>query len=529
MTEGAMLTLSGRPGTSEYDFIVVGAGAGGCVLASRLTEDPDLKVLLIEAGGPEIPPNVHDPSAWYTLLGSTIDWGYQSVPQPGLNGRSTFEPRGKVLGGSSNFYVMMHIRGHASDYDNWAYNGAPGWSYEECLPYFQKLEDHGDDTSPWAGKGGMIRVANAGLHGPNPTSRVFIEACRELGHPVTEDFNGPNMEGAGWHHVNIKDGKRHGAYLAYLKPALARPNLTVITSAQATRLLFSGKRCIGLNYIRAGKTESAYARAEVVISSGAIESPKLLLSSGIGSATELRKHNIRCLADLPGVGENFHNHVLSGAIYEAAQPVPVGAQNLSEAALFCKSDAGWLAPDIQLAFVHVPFNIIVGQGHPNSISILPGVVRPMSRGWVRLASANPLDKPLVNPNYLGVESDLRRLTDAVKLAREIFGTKAFSPWVKQELMPGPDLQSDEALRDFVRNSADSYHHQVGSCKMGSDDMAVVDPRLRVHGVDGLRIADASVMPAVPSGNCHAGILMIAERAADWLKTEHALNRANPAR
>jgi choline dehydrogenase len=225
---------------------------------------------------------------------------------------------------------------------------------------------------------------------------------------------------------------------------------------------------------------------------------------------------------VPGVGENFHNHVLTGVIDEASQPVPPPHQNLSESALFCKSDPGWVGPDLQIAFVHVPFNIIIGQGHPNSISILPGVVRPMSRGWIRLASKNPLDKPLVNPNYLGVESDLERLVQAVKIARQIYATRAFSSWVKQELMPGPDVQTDAQLRDFVRNTADSYHHQAGSCKMGLDDMAVVDPQLRVNGVEGLRVADASVMPVVPSGNCHTGILMIGERVSDLIKETHGL-------
>jgi choline dehydrogenase len=222
------------------------------------------------------------------------------------------------------------------------------------------------------------------------------------------------------------------------------------------------------------------------------------------------------------VGENFHNHVLTGVIYESSQPVPAPHQNLSESALFCKSSPGWLGPDLQLGFVHVPFNIIIGQGHPNSFSILPGLVRPLSRGWVRLASKNPLDKPLVNPNYLGVESDLQRMVQAVKLSRQIFCTKAFSSWVKRELMPGPEVQSESQLRDFVRNNADSYHHQVGSCKMGLDAMAVVDPQLRVHGVEGLRVADASVMPFVPSGNCHAGILMIAERVSDLIKETYGL-------
>lgn len=507
---------------NEYDFIVVGAGSAGSTVANRLTEDSDASVLVLEAGGPEIPPNVEDPSLWYTLFGSSVDWGYKSVPQPNMEDRETYEPRGKIPGGTSNLYIMMHIRGHSSDYDNWAYNGCPGWSYQEVLPYFQKLEDQEDDTGPWVGKGGPIPVINPKLHEPNPTSAAFIEACIELGYPYTEDFNGPQMEGAGWHHVNIKDGMRHSSRRSYLDPARDRPNLTLYTNSQATKLLFDGKRCVGVEYVQEDNVRTAYANQEVTVCAGVMESPKLLMLSGIGSPDELKEFDIPVRVNLPGVGKNFHNHVLTGVIVEAKQPVPPPHLNLSESALFCKSDPGWVGPDLQIGFVHVPFNIIVGQGHPNSISILPGVVRPMSRGWIRLASGNPMDKPLVNPNYLSAESDLDRLVQGTKIAREIFGTKAFSSWVGEELMPGPDARSDDQLRAATRRNADSYHHQVGSCKMGLDSMAVVDPQLRVHGVEGLRVVDASVMPVVPSGNCHAGIVMIGEKASDLIKATHGL-------
>ncbi len=509
---------------SNYDFVVVGAGSAGCVVANRISENPNVKVLVIEAGGGpnKIPQAVWNPSIWYTLLGSEIDWGYQSVPQPGLNGRVTYEPRGKLVGGSSNLYIMMHIRGHKSDYDNWAYNGAIGWSFEDVLPYFKKSEDQEDKTSDLVGQGGAIHVDNAKLHDPNPTSKAFIDSCLALGYPYTDDFNGPDMEGVGWHHVDIKDGKRHSTAAAYLIPAMSRSNVTVSPNSQVKRLLFEGKKCIGVEYIQDGETKNVYTNHEVIVCAGAIESPKILMLSGIGNSAQLKEHGIPVVADIPGVGENFHNHVLTGVIYECSQPVPPGNQNLSESALFCKSEPGWVGSDLQIGFVHVPFNIIVGQGHPNSVSILPGVVRPLSRGWIRLASDNPLDKPLVNPNYLAVDSDAKRLVNAVKIARDIFATEPLAGWCKQELMPGPDVKTDAELENFVRNSADSYHHQAGSCKMGLDDMAVVDPQLRVHGVEGVRVADASVMPFVQSGNCHAGIVMIGEKVSDLIKKAHSL-------
>lgn len=516
---------------STFDFIVLGAGSAGSVVARRLAEKTDAKVLVLEAGGAEIPANSTNPSVWYTLLGSNIDWGYLSTPQPGLNGRRTYEPRGKVMGGTGQMHLMMHLRGHPWDYDNWQYNGCPGWGYEQMMPYFKKIENQEDNTSPWAGHGGLLSVLNAGRHAHHPLSPLFIEACFELGYPYTEDFNGPEMSGTGWHHINVKkesDGSftRSSPAVAYLGPALGWPNVTLETNAQITRLLFDGRRerVIGVEYVQDKQIKQAFAELEVVSCLGALESPHLLLNSGIGPEAQLRQFGKPVIANLPGVGENFHNHVLTGLIAETKEPVAPGRLNTSEAALFTSSSPGYQVPDLQFNFVHLPFDVIVGASNPNSVSLIPGLQRPLSRGWIRLASADPLERPLINPNYLAVDHDVQRMKQMIQIGREIFATKAFSQALTgRELMPGPNYgKSDSDLLRFVRDRCDSYHHQVGSCKMGQDEMAVVDPRLSVYGVEGLRVADASVMPATVTGNIHTSVMAIGEKCADMVKQAHGL-------
>lgn len=506
-----------------YDYVVVGAGTAGCVVAARLSEDPDVTVAVIEAGSREVPPQVQEdiaiPSHWAYVQQSVVDWGYESVPQAHLGGRRIPEPRGRLPGGTSNLYIMMHIRGHRSDFDAWAYQGAPGWGYDDVLAYFQKSENQEDDTSPLAGHAGPLSVLAARLHDPNPASQAFYEACKELGFPETPDFNGPQMEGVGWHHLNIRNGKRHDMASAYLYPALqSRSNVTLVDAAQATRLTFQGRRCTGVEIDRGGEPVRIGAGREVVVCAGAIDSPKLLLLSGIGDADRLAAFGIPVLHHSPGVGENFHNHVLVPVISVASQRLPDPTTAMSEAALFYKSRPGWTGPDIQMGFVHGDPRQVTNPDRTSVMVMLPGVVRPLSRGTLRLAVPDPRTPPLIDPNYLACDSDRVRLADAVRMARRINATQALGFLVQTEVLPGPDFP-DARLDDFVRQFAESYHHQAGSCRMGLDATAVVDPELKVHGIDALRVADASVMPTVVSGNCHAAIVMIAEKVADMIKAD----------
>lgn len=527
--------------TQTHDYVIVGGGTAGSVIAARLTEQDDVTVAVLEAGGAEVTEAVEDPARWNEVLLTELDWAYMSEPQPGLNGRRVYSASGRGLGGSSNVYHMMHTRGRPSDYDGWARGGASGWAYADVLPYLQMSESQRDGTNPTAGRDGPINVLNAKDTG-NPISQAFIDACVELGYPELDDLNA-GSSGVGWHHVDIRDGKRCGVRAGYLEPALGRPNLTIHTATMATGLLFEGERCVGVTYLQDGQTTTIRAGREVIVCAGAIQSPKLLMLSGIGDPEHLREVGVPLRVDLPGVGRNFHDHPLTiGPIGYLAHPGADPRGQVTEVGLFWGSAPDVQVPDLEICLVHrAPFgdqffaSVIkrvetgepVPPAHqlvdPRVILALPGLVQPLSRGWVRLASADPTAHPRINANYFGERADLERMTMMVQMARDIYATRTFADgWELAEVGPGPQVTTPGELEAWVIENVGSYYHFAGSCKMGVDPMAVVDPRLRVRGVDGLRVADASVMPAITSTNPHTTVVMIGERAADFLNQDRQI-------
>jgi choline dehydrogenase len=497
----------------EHDYIVVGAGSSGSVLARRLV-DQGYTVHVIEAGPVDENAAVHDPQGWPALLGSELDWAVMTTPQKHAHDRSLFWPRGKVLGGSSSLNGMIYIRGHRSDYDSWAYDGATGWDWDSVFPYFVKSEDHQDGASAWHGAGGPLPVSR--VPHPHPTATAFVEGAMALGFPRTEDFNGEHMEGVGFNHATIRDGKRMSAWQSFAAPVLDNPSLTVTTSARVHRVLFEGTRAVGVEYAVDGEIHRAHASGEVVLSGGVIGSAQLLLLSGIGPAEHLGQVGVNALLDLPGVGENLHDHPLISTIYESSKPLPSGTFNLLESQLFAKSDARRLGPDLQPLFLHLVYPADGYRVPEHGYTLAPGLVRPLARGTLRLASSDPETAPLVDPNILGETYDLEAMVDMVEICREIGGTAAFDEWRKAEVAPGPEAKTRDDLREFVRRAVGTYHHQVGTCRMGQDSLSVVDPSLRVHGIESLRVVDASIMPSVTTGNTNAPSIMIGEKAADLI-------------
>jgi choline dehydrogenase len=505
---------------SQYDFIVIGAGSAGCVIASRLTESADVKVLLLEAGGPDTNPNIHDPTAFFQLLNSADDWAYSTSPQKYTANRTHYWPRGKVLGGSSSLNALIYIRGHRTDYDAWAYAGNVGWDYESVLPYFKKSEDFEGGESQYHGVGGPLRVSFN--HKPNPICASAVDAAIEVGYPYIEDFNGEHIYGVGWCHLTIKDGQRCSAASAFLRPALSRPNLTVLTNAPAQRLLFKAGRCVGVKYVYQGQLQYAGATGEVILSSGAVESPRLLMLSGIGAADALETLGVSVTVHLPGVGQNLHDHLLVPNSYEAKQSIPAPQANWAESQMFWRSDSRRIGPDLQPVFMHGGSYPAGFDGPANIFTLFAGIIRPASRGFIKLTAADPATPLQIDPNYLQEEADMRAMLEALRICREIGMATAFNDWRVREVLPGPELKHNADLRDYIQKVATTYFHPVGTCKMGIDSSAVVDPLLQVYGVSGLRVADASIMPTIVSGNTNAPTIMIGEKAADLIKATHGI-------
>ena len=536
-----------------YDYIIIGAGSAGCVLANRLTEDPSVSVLLLEAGGKDTKMEIHIPAAYGQLNYTNVDWGYYTEPQAHVDGRRMYQPRGKTLGGSSSTNAMAYIRGNRQDYNDWANMGAKGWDYDSILPYFKKSENNEQFQNDYHSKGGFLNITQATRY-RTPLADAFVQACVEKGIPANNDFNGAEQEGAGLFQFTIKDGKRHSTAQAFLVPVLNRKNLQVVTNAHVKRILIENDKAIGVEIERNGSTDTLKVKREVLLSAGAFGSPQILMLSGIGSKDELTKHGISIKKELEGVGKNLHDHLMfgisaltswKGTMNDVLKPLnqvkhlvnflinKKGPLTISplEANAFYKSAPSLSQPDVQLFFVpgHMGnyqdkqngTDIYQPNTYPHSdgFTLLPVLLQPKSRGFVGLRSANYLDAPVIQPNYLQEEADRTFLINAFKQARELFFTKAFAPYFKHLSYP-ENAKTDDDILTHIKNTLECVYHPVSTCRMGEDALSVVDADLKVHGIEGLRVIDGSIMPKVVSGNTNAACIMIGEKGADLVKRDN---------
>ena len=527
------------------DYIIVGAGSAGCVLANRLSADPDVSVVLLEAGGRDSSPFIHMPAGYRRLMVSgSHDWGYKTIPQKHCFGRSFLWPRGKVLGGSSSVNGMVYMRGHPSDFDHWAQLGNAGWSYVDILPYFKRAEHWELGEDEFHGGSGPLRTSRVKEF--HPLAKAWLDAGEQAGYPRNPDVNAASQEGFGPLDSTIGDGRRSSTAFGYLKPALPRPNLKIITHALASRVIVKGGRAVGVEYLRKGRTETLMAEREVILSGGAVNSPQLLQLSGIGSGNHLHSLGIKTVHELKGVGENLSDHIATEIQQICLQPIsllrelkpwnaakhllryaisrtgPVAHPGI-EAVSFIKTRPDLVAPDIQVHFVMLIYGengVKLHESH--GFQPLINVQRPESVGTVMITSADPSVAPAIDPNYLAAESDVRVLRDGIKLCREVIAQKAFDPYRGPELNPGADIKTDAQIDEYVHRSSHTQFHPVGTCKMGGDPMAVVDDKLKVHGLEGLRVIDASVMPSMVSANTNAAVIMIAEKASDMILGRQSL-------
>ena len=535
--------------TQEFDYIVVGAGSAGCVLAARLSEDPTTRVLLLEAGPADRSLWIHLPIGYgKTMWSPTYNWCFHTDPDPNMNGRQIYWPRGKTLGGSSSINGLIYIRGQREDFDHWAALGNAGWGYDEVLPYFIKSEGNQRGANPLHGGDGPLKVSDIGAR--HELIEAFIGGAQQIGVPRTDDFNGARQEGAGYFQLNTWKGWRCSTAKAYLAPARRRSNLRIETGAMAAGIDFDGARASGVRYRKGGVMRTATAQAEVLLAAGAIQSPQLLQLSGIGPEALLREHGITPQRVLPGVGENLQDHLQMRLIFECAKPVTTNDQlnswmgqlklglqwllfrsgplavGINQGGCFMRAlqdESGQpvaATPDIQFHVATLSADMAGGKVHPFSgFTLSVCQLRPQSRGHIRIRSTDPFAPPAMQPNYLSTELDRRTAVAAVKAARAIAAAPAMQPYVKREVRPGPDVGDDAALLEFCRSQGATIFHPSGTCRMGHDAMAVLDERLRVHGVPGLRVVDCSAMPTLVSGNTNAAVVMMAERAADMIRQD----------